>query len=35
MKLLLKSDWELRIKNKTKVYLLKLKDKKVIDKTFN
>ena len=35
MKLSLKSDWESRIKNKTKVYPLGLRDREVVDKTFD
>ena len=35
MKLLLRSNWELKVSGKVKVYPLDIKDREIIDKTFN
>ena len=35
MRILLKSNWEKRIFNKTKIYSLSARDKKLVDKIFN
>ena len=35
MRISLKTDWETKISEKTKVYLLKIKNRDLIDKTFD
>ena len=35
MFILLKEDWQEQVKNKIKIYLLGIKDKKIIDIEFN